>query len=149
VKEAVQEAATASEAPATPAVNEAASPAAGEAATLAAGGPEPSSTAVDTTQEPPADGREPEPAPAPAPPSLSGSVVDFDTDIHIVVIDLGKSRGVRLGRVGRVLDDNGQTLVRFVISELLPDFSVGKIVEGDDSKLRQGLKVELKSGGEG
>jgi hypothetical protein len=56
---------------------------------------------------------------------------------------------LHLGRIGRVLDEKGQTLVRFVVSELLTDFSVCKIIEGDASKLRQGLKVELKSGGEG
>jgi hypothetical protein len=88
----------------------------------------------------------PQAAPAAA-EALAGTVVDFDTDI--VVFDIGKTRGNRMGRVGRVLDEKGNTLVRFVVSELLPDFAVGKIIEGDASRLRQGLKVELKSGGEG
>jgi glucodextranase-like protein len=79
--------------------------------------------------------------------TLTGTVIDFDTGT--VVIDIGKARGNRKGRLGRVLDEQGQTLVRFVVSELLADFAVGKILEGDASKLRQGLRVELKSGGEG
>lgn len=95
----------------------------------------------------PAPGASPGPGAMPkVQAAISGTVVDFDTGI--VVMDIGKSKGNHMGRVGKVLDEHGEGLVRFVVSELLPDFAVGKIIEGDASKLRQGLKVELKAGGE-
>jgi hypothetical protein len=87
-----------------------------------------------------ADGQSASPAGAAGAPDR-GSLIDFDSEM--VVVDLGRNQGSRVGTLGRVLDEQGAPILRFVVSELLPDFAVGKILDGEPAKLRQGLAVEL------